>query len=117
MGVAVGPKIMDLFELGQVFPIFEETDACLAQTLRTFLLATHTGCPKRFVSRLCGCCEGAVNSIDLLAILKKNLNRKILYYILKNFRMCTIVIEVLTPLNLTSPIKMYEKNALSRLLC
>ena len=31
--------------------------------------------------------------IDLLAILKKNVNRTTFVYILKNFRMCTIAVE------------------------
>ena len=34
-------------------------------------------------------------SLDLSAILKKNLNRMTFVYILKNFRMYTIVIEAL----------------------
>ena len=55
--------------------------------------------------------------IDLLAILKKNLNRTILCYILSNLRMCTIVIEALTPLDRISCIKMYKNNARSRLFC
>ena len=37
--------------------------------------------------------------LDLLAILKKNLNRMTFVYISKNFRMCTIAIEALTPLD------------------
>ena len=55
--------------------------------------------------------------IDLLAILKKNLDRAIFHYILQNFRMCTIHKEALTPLNRASRIKMYENNARSRLFC
>ena len=50
-------------------------------------------------------------SIDLLAILKKNLNRTTFVYILKYFRMCTIEIEALTPLDRTSRIKMYKNQA------
>ena len=56
-------------------------------------------------------------AMDLLAILKKNLNRTMLWGILKNFRMCTILIEALTPLDRTSRIKLYKNNARSRLFC
>ena len=55
--------------------------------------------------------------IDLVAILKKNLNRTTFVYILKNFRMCTIAVEALTPLDRTSRIKMYKDIARSRLFC
>ena len=55
--------------------------------------------------------------IDLLAILKKNVDRTIFHHILWNFRMCTILIEGLTPLNRTSCTKMYKNNARSRLFC
>ena len=55
--------------------------------------------------------------IDLLAILKKNLNRTTFVYIFKNFRICTIAIEALTPLERTSRIKMYKNIARSRLFC
>ena len=57
----------------------------------------------------------ADQSIDLLAILGKNLNRTMLYCNLKNFRMCIIVIESLTPLDRTSRIKLYKDNARFRL--
>ena len=38
-------------------------------------------------------------------------------YILSNFRICTILIEALTPLDRTSGIKMYKNNARSSLIC
>ena len=56
-------------------------------------------------------------TIDLLPILRKNLNRTTFVYILKNFRMCTIAIEALTSLHRTSRIKMYKNIARSRLFC
>ena len=56
-------------------------------------------------------------TIDLLAILKKNLDRTMFHYILQNFRMCIILIEALTPLGRTSCIKMYKSVARSRLFC
>ena len=37
--------------------------------------------------------------------------------ILKNFRMCTIVIEALTPINRTSRMNIYKNSARSRLFC
>ena len=43
--------------------------------------------------------------IELLAILIKNQNRTMFRYISLNFRMCTIVIETLTPLDRTLRIK------------
>ena len=52
-----------------------------------------------------------------LAILKKSLNQTTFAYILKNFRMCTIAVEALTPLDRTSSIKMYKNIARSRLFC
>ena len=57
------------------------------------------------------------SGIDLLAILKKNLNRTTFVYILKNFRMCIIAIEALTPLHRSLRIKMYKNIARSRLFC
>ena len=47
----------------------------------------------------------------------ENQNRRKFCYILQNFRICTIVIEALTPLDRTSYIKMYKNNARSRLIC
>ena len=55
--------------------------------------------------------------IDLLAILKKNLNRTTFIYILKNFRMCIIEIEALTPLDRTSRINIHKTITRSRLFC
>ena len=55
--------------------------------------------------------------IDVLAILRKNLNRTILRCILQNFRTCTTVTEALTPLDRTSRIRLYKKNPRSRLFC
>ena len=55
--------------------------------------------------------------IDLLAILGKNLNRTMLGYNLKNFRMCIMVAEPLTPLDRNSRIKLYKNNARPRLFC
>ena len=49
---------------------------------------------------------------------EKNQNRTVFCYILSNFRICTIPIEALTPLDRTSCIKMYNKNnARSCLFC
>ena len=48
---------------------------------------------------------------------EKNQNRTIVCHILKNVRMCTMVIEALTPLNRTSRIKLYKNNAESRPFC
>ena len=56
-------------------------------------------------------------SIDLLAILGKNQNRTMLRCNFKNFRMCIIVIEPLTPLDRASCINLYKNNARSRLFC
>ena len=47
-------------------------------------------------------CYFSSTGIDLLAILKKNLNRTTFVYILKNFRMCTIAMEAKTTLDRTS---------------
>ena len=55
--------------------------------------------------------------INVLVILKKNLYRTTLRCILKNFRMCTIVIEDLKPLDRASPIKLYKNNFRSRQIC
>ena len=57
----------------------------------------------------------ALRRINLLAILEKNQNRTIFLYILKNFRMQTIGIEALTPLDRASGIEVYKNNARSRL--
>ena len=57
------------------------------------------------LGRLHGCFK--LEGLDHSAILKKNLNRTLFLYILQNFRMCTIVIEALTPLTRTSHTKMY----------
>ena len=48
---------------------------------------------------------------------ERNQNRTVSGYILKDIRMCTIVLEALTPLNRTSHIKVYENNARSTLFC
>ena len=56
-------------------------------------------------------------SIDLLAILKKNVNRTIFHHNLSNFRICTMVIEAPAPFNRTLRIKMYKNIARSRLFC
>ena len=47
-----------------------------------------------------GYCGKGTSLIDLLAILQKNLNRATFWYILKTFRIRTIVIEALTPLEM-----------------
>ena len=62
------------------------------------------------------CCCTA-ERIDLLAILEKDQNRTVFCYILSNFRICTILMEALTPLDRTSCIKMYKNNARSSLFC
>ena len=43
-------------------------------------------------------------------------NRTKFCYVLKNFLMCTIVIEALTPLDRASCIKMYKKCSIQALL-
>ena len=48
---------------------------------------------------------------------KKNQNRAVFCYILSKFRMCTILIQGLTPLDRTSCIKMYKNNSRSSLFC
>ena len=44
---------------------------------------------------------------------RRSRNRTTFCFILKDFRMCTIVIEALTPLDRASCIKMYKSNARS----
>ena len=56
-------------------------------------------------------------AIDILAILKTNVDRTMFHYNLQNFRMCTIAIEALTPLYRTSRIKLYTNIARSRFFC
>ena len=51
----------------------------------------------------------------LFSYSEKSQNRTIFCYILWHFRICTMVIEALTPLYRTSRIKMYKNNARSRL--
>ena len=46
--------------------------------------------------------------MELLAIVRKNVDRTIFHYNLQNFRMCTIVIEALTPFNRASRIEIYK---------
>ena len=58
-----------------------------------------------------------IPTIDLLAILKKNVDRTIFNHIWWNFLMCTIPIEDQTTLNRSSCSKMYKNNARSRLFC
>ena len=48
---------------------------------------------------------------------EKNPNQTILSYILQKFRMCTIVIKALTPLDQISRVKVYKNYARSRLFC
>ena len=47
----------------------------------------------------------------------KSQNRTVFCYILSNFRICTKLKEVLTPLNRTSCIKMYKNSVRSSLFC
>ena len=56
-------------------------------------------------------------SINSLAILKKNLNQRIFLYILKNFRMCAIIMEALTPPNRNFRTKWFKDITRSRLVC
>ena len=48
---------------------------------------------------------------------EKNQNGTVFCYILSNFRMPTMLIEALTPLNRKSCIKMYKNNARSSFFC
>ena len=101
----IGKSVRDLFRTKGLIQIFDR-----------FFLKTKGFLPKLyeiFGSEM----PLGIKRIDLLAILKKNLNRMTLVYILKNFRMCTIVIEALTPLHRASRIKMYKNIARSRLFC
>ena len=47
----------------------------------------------------------------------RTIDRTVFCYILSNFRICTILIEALTPLDRTSCIEMYKNNARSSLFC